>query len=179
MGVPPGVDVGDTDPQELTAQESVHLTPIPLVSLLRIAVNGAVVLSSTTAVLVESDRMIGGGGGDVTAELPPHARLAAARIAAANAPTTRTQVFGDISLHDTYVEFCGDALREGSSTPQEWPLTANMILPDLVHVKPVITFVIGAPGRRGSRIGSRSIPRSLSVWEETGLFQQPTPDSVT
>jgi hypothetical protein len=96
VGVPPGVDVGDTDPQELTAQESVHLTPIPLVSLLRVAVNGADVLSSTTAVLVESDRMIGGGGGDVAAELPPHARLAAARIAAVNAPTTRTQVFGDI-----------------------------------------------------------------------------------
>ena len=170
MGVPPGVDVGDTDPQELTAHESVHLTPRPPVSLLRIAVNGAVVLSSTTAVLVESDRMIGGGGGGVAAELPPHARLAAARIAAANAPTTRTQVFGDISLHDTYVEFCGMPSEKGSSTPQEWPLTANMILPDLVHVKPVITFLIGAPGRIESGIRSLSIPQILTVWEETGLF---------
>ena len=147
MGVPPGVDVGDTDPQELTAHESVHLTPRPPVSLLRIAVNGAVVLSSTTAEFVESDRMIGGGGGGVAAELPPHARLAAARIAAANAPTTRTQVFGDISLHDPS-NFVGMPSGKGSSTPQEWPSTANMILPDLVHVKPVITFLIGAPDRR-------------------------------
>lgn len=122
MGVPLGVDAGETEPQEVTGHETAHLTPNPLVSLLRIAVNTCIVLSSTTALLLETDRMIAGGGG-VTTELPPHARSAAARIATANAPTRRTQVFGDIRASMTDCEFCGDALEEASIHAPEMALT--------------------------------------------------------
>ena len=72
------------------------------------------------------------------------------------------------------LNFVGCPSEKGSSTPQEWPSTANIILPDLVYVKPVITLLIGAPDRRESGFGSLSIPRILSVWVETGVFQHPS-----
>lgn len=95
VGVPLGVDAGETEPQDIAVQDTVHFAPCPLVSFRRVAVNCAVVPSSTTALLLETDRMIAGVTGG-TGELPPHDRLATARLATSNAPSTRTRVAGDI-----------------------------------------------------------------------------------
>jgi len=39
VGVPLGVKVGDTEPHEVALHESAHLTPCPVVSFVRVAVN--------------------------------------------------------------------------------------------------------------------------------------------
>lgn len=139
MDVPLGVDAGETEPQEVTAHETAHLTPCPLVSLLTVAVKACIVLSSTTALLLETDRIIAGDGG-VTGELPPHERLAAARIAAADAPTWRTQIIGDITAPMTDCEFVWNALgKKGHPRPKNGPYLRNIILPNVSQVKPNIT----------------------------------------
>jgi hypothetical protein len=97
LGTPLAVAPGKTVPHELDEHETVHFTPLALTSFTTVAVNGITMPSSNVALVLSSERLIGSGaGGGGVADAPPHPKLAAARKAATNPPSTRVQLFEDI-----------------------------------------------------------------------------------
>ena len=72
MGVPLGVEAGDTVPHGCVGHDTDQLTPLAVESLLTVAVNFAVPPASTVAEAAESDTLTGGGGGPLLLlPLPP------------------------------------------------------------------------------------------------------------
>ena len=69
MGVPLAVEAGDTLPHGPVGHDTDQLTPLPVESLLTVAVKLAVPPASTVAEVSESDTLTGGGGGPTL--LPP------------------------------------------------------------------------------------------------------------
>ena len=68
MGVPLGVEAGDTVPHGSVGHDTDQLTPLAVESLLTMAVKLAVPPASTVAEVAESETLTAGGGGPL---LPP------------------------------------------------------------------------------------------------------------
>jgi hypothetical protein len=119
VATPLAVEVGDKDPQADAAQETVHIAPLLLTSFTRVAVNGAVLLSSIVKLVLSREILIAGGGG--VADAPPQPRLAAARAAARNTPRNAARFLGDIMASIQIFKCVGMPARKGAFTPQNWP----------------------------------------------------------
>jgi hypothetical protein len=102
------VALGETDPHALAEQEAVQMTPFALTSFTSVAVNGSEVVSNSMAVVLLSEILIGGGGG---VDDPPQPKLAVARAAAKNKPTTATRLLGDISASMSISDLVGTPLE--------------------------------------------------------------------
>jgi hypothetical protein len=94
VAAPLAVEAGDTDPQTVAAQETVHITPLLFTSFTSVAVNACMVPSSNVALALSREILISGGGG--VAEAPPQPRLPAVRAAARNTPRNAARFLGDI-----------------------------------------------------------------------------------
>jgi hypothetical protein len=119
VAAPLPVDAGDTDPQEAAAQETVHIAPLLFTSFVRVAVNGAVLLSSMVTLVLSREILITGGGG--AADAPPQPMLLAAKAAARNTPRNAARFFGDITASIQILRCVGMPARNGAFAPQSWP----------------------------------------------------------
>jgi len=83
MGVPLAVIEAEIVPHCAAEQDSVHLTPLFVESLLTVAASLSVAPVWTVAVLGDTDTaIVAGGGGEEVGDPPPHPNVLAARIAA-------------------------------------------------------------------------------------------------
>jgi hypothetical protein len=99
-GIPLGVVAGEIVPHCAAEQNTLHVTPLLLVSLLTAPVTRAVDPAGTVAVPGETDTAIAGGGEEEVEEPPPpHPNAPKTTAVPASTSTNRMKHLGDIKAH--------------------------------------------------------------------------------